>query len=286
MITLPFLNVTVAPESFENEAKFLGSNICLKTITPEQALSMSFDTIVISDQLIHLTNSIKATRKYIWIIEPSSINQSNYQLAYMLRDQVDLIFSHTKEFLQHLTNGVYCPWGYYFVKPEDHKIYDKKLNTTIIASNKQWTPGHRLRHDVIAKYGDLFDNVRRGGSNHDKFQNHGDEYKLNFLKDYRFSVEIENAVIPGYFTEKLIDCMRSGTIPIYRGDPDISDLFDMNGVIVFNELDELSAILKTADEDLYVSKIEAVKTNFKLAHDFLYPWKIITNKYQEVSNNE
>lgn len=285
MISLPFVNVSVPSDQYENEAKGLGSDIYLKTITPQEALAKSFETIILSDRCIHLADQIKASKKYVWIIEPPSINLANYQAAYAIRDKVDLIFSHTKEFLDQIENGVYCPWGSYFVKPEDHKVYDKKLNTTIIASSKRQAPGHLLRHEVISKYGDLFDCVRKGGTDHGKYQNTGDEYKLNFLKDYRFSVEIENANIPGYFTEKLLDCMRTGTIPIYMGDPDISDKFDMDGVITFKNIGELKDILQTANENLYSEKIEAVRNNFITAHEFLYPWRVITNKYYELSQS-
>ena len=49
------------------------------------------------------------------------------------------------------------------------------------------------------------------------------ENKLNVLSTYRFGLVLENAMHPGYVTEKIFDCMAAGAIPIYLGAPDISD---------------------------------------------------------------
>lgn len=46
--------------------------------------------------------------------------------------------------------------------------------------------------------------------------------KLGTLADYRFSICYENAVFPGYITEKLFDCMLAGTVPVYWGAPNIT----------------------------------------------------------------
>lgn len=49
------------------------------------------------------------------------------------------------------------------------------------------------------------------------------ESKLSLLSTYRFGLILENAIYPGYVTEKIFDCMAAGAIPIYLGAPDISD---------------------------------------------------------------
>ena len=226
MIIIPFLDLTVPKDQYYHEAVELGEPIALKTISVQEAMSREFEHIVISDQCLDLSDIIKAKRKFLWVIEPPSINIRNYQVAHNLRTRVELIFSHTKAFLSETSNSVYCPWGSYFIQPNDHQVYPKNCGLTIIASNKTFAYGHRMRHEVISKYKDYFSCIRNGGSNHAAYQNGGAEYKLNFLRNYRFSVEIENAPIAGYFTEKLLDCFRTGTIPIYCGDPNIESIFN------------------------------------------------------------
>jgi hypothetical protein len=52
------------------------------------------------------------------------------------------------------------------------------------------------------------------------------EDKLKFMKDYKFSIAFENSSLPGYTTEKIVDAFLSGTIPIYWGDPTVSNDFN------------------------------------------------------------
>ena len=48
-----------------------------------------------------------------------------------------------------------------------------------------------------------------------------------------FSIVIENSIESDYFTEKLLDCFLTGTIPIYVGTKTTSEYFDTDGIIYF-----------------------------------------------------
>ena len=50
--------------------------------------------------------------------------------------------------------------------------------------------------------------------------------KLATIRNYKFALCFENGSYPGYITEKIIDCLVAGVIPIYRGAPDIQDYID------------------------------------------------------------
>ncbi len=43
--------------------------------------------------------------------------------------------------------------------------------------------------------------------------------KADVLRRYRFALVFENQRQPGYVTEKFLDCLLDGTVPIYWGDP-------------------------------------------------------------------
>ena len=43
--------------------------------------------------------------------------------------------------------------------------------------------------------------------------------KLSFISDYKFNIAFENSSILGYTTEKMIDALACGTVPIYWGNP-------------------------------------------------------------------
>jgi hypothetical protein len=51
------------------------------------------------------------------------------------------------------------------------------------------------------------------------------DHKLAVLRGYRFAICYENAEgFPGYVTEKLLDCFVAGTVAVYRGPPNISEI--------------------------------------------------------------
>ena len=119
---------------------------------------------------------------------------------------------------------------------------------SMIASNKNMCEGHRLRLEWVDRIGDQLDLYGRG------FKEIAD--KEEGLCDYMFSIAIENASYETYFTEKLLDCFATGTIPVYYGAPNIGDYFNKDGIIDLTEEFDVS-------EDLYHSKIDAVKDNLE-----------------------
>lgn len=79
------------------------------------------------------------------------------------------------------------------------------------------------------------------------------ELKLQVLREYKFTIAFENASIAGYTTEKIIDPLQANSIPIYCGNPYISELVNPEAFINANEyigrFDELIAKIKEVDED-------------------------------------
>lgn len=163
-----------------------------------------------------------------------------------------------------------------------HKIYDKpKLSTSIIASQKKESIGHRLRHYVISKFAKKY-NITAYGPEYTNLYTYPQASRDNLVDYYKyitgdlsrayadsmFMIVIENQRQEFFFTEKIIDCFLSGTIPIYCGAYTIGDAFDINGILVFNSLEELETILQSLSVDLYKSKMNALTINFKLAQAF------------------
>ena len=130
----------------------------------------------------------------------------------------------------------------------------------MIYSNKNQMEGHQLRHQIANKY-DNIDLFGRGTPN-------PLDYKEDSLVDYRYSIVVENSKTDNYFTEKLIDCLAVGTIPIYWGCPNLDNYFNLDGIITFNTLDELNNILPTLDDELYNSKIDTIKQNLEKSKEY------------------
>ena len=91
------------------------------------------------------------------------------------------------------------------------------------------------------------------------------ERKADALVTYAFSVAMENIVSPSYFTEKLIDCILTGAIPIYHGSRSVLNYFDGRGIIFFDSLDELKQILSNLSQADYVTLRRYAEKNFEIA---------------------
>jgi len=76
------------------------------------------------------------------------------------------------------------------------------------------------------------------------------EVKRQFLSEYKFTIAFENDIFPGYQTEKLYDAMLAGSIPIYCGDPFVSDVFNPGSFVnAFEYLDQKNkGLIKTLEK--------------------------------------
>lgn len=74
--------------------------------------------------------------------------------------------------------------------------------------------------------------------------------KAESLANYRFAACIENVVFPGYVTEKIIDALVAGAVPLYMGAPDITEFIPQSAFIDmrrFESMAELDDFLESMD---------------------------------------
>lgn len=84
--------------------------------------------------------------------------------------------------------------------------------------------------------------------------------KLDFIKDYKFSIAIENSVVPGYTTEKIIEPMMMNSMPIYYGDPYVSRDLNMDSCVHIKNPESIQEIIDRIivldnNDDLYIDKL-------------------------------
>ncbi|QPN64938.1 hypothetical protein H8F25_06155 [Synechococcus sp. CBW1004] len=89
--------------------------------------------------------------------------------------------------------------------------------------------------------------------------------KQDALIPYAFSIAMENTSSPLYFTEKLIDCILAGAIPIYHGTREVEQYFDARGIIFFDTIDELLAVLSTISLEKYRNMRKYALANYQIA---------------------
>jgi len=86
--------------------------------------------------------------------------------------------------------------------------------------------------------------------------------KIEFFQRYKFTLAIENTIWPGYMTEKLVDPMFAGSIPIYVGDPQAKLSFDPASYVDFTCFPNLKQMIEFVravdnDRDLYLKMLAA-----------------------------
>ena len=135
-------------------------------------------------------------------------------------------------------------------------LYPKNKLISMITSDKLYSEGHRRRVAFAHRMKDKLDLFGRG-FNEINTKDEG-------LRDYMFSVAIENIQWPGYYTEKILDCFLTGTVPIYYGDPLIGEVFNMEGIIL------LGPNTSWPTPELYRKMLPAVQDNFRRAQHRRY----------------
>lgn len=239
------------------------------------------DKCFFTDTDIPNAEYVKCKQKIAIILEPPDINKKIYKSNYFdyikhNHNKFNYIFTPYKDLIElNPAKFLYYHQSFPWIPKKDQKIYCKNKLISIIASHKTLTEGHKLRHEVIKKYNNKFD-VYGGGYGVFK------EHKTDFLKDYCYSVCILNSNIRGYFTEAVGDCFATGTIPIFWGTRSISDVYNPDGIIFFENIEELGEILNKVDLKYYDSKLKAIEENFKIATEYTTHEDYMYEKYPYV----
>jgi glycosyltransferase involved in cell wall biosynthesis len=188
----------------------------------------------------------------------------------------DLILTWDAE-LTKLPNAVFCPLTDLTqfntlpneLKASDLLIHKKSKLVSAVSSTKSMVDGHYKRLEFIKQIAHKVDLYGRGIREVAS--------KAEALNDYMFSIAIENDKSENYFTEKLTDCILTGTVPIYYGATNIQDFFDVEGMIIFDTIEELNAIIDSLTPELYEQKYKALVKNYiatlaqyPTTHDSMY----------------
>ena len=200
------------------------------------------------------------TRRIALLSEPNS------SIAYVekpdLCKRFPLILTHDARLLERGAPYVEFPFGTSFISfvlESPPSLRKSKLVSMIGAPHPQSLGGHALRNQVIDSLiprADV-DCFGKGVKWIDS--------KLDGLADYGFSIAMENHSRNYYFSEKIIDCFLTETVPIYWGCPGITRYFDVRGMLLFDALPQLESILDSLTWEKYAQMLPFVQSNRRRA---------------------
>lgn len=247
-----------------------------------------YDISVFTDHM--LRNVAMSNSKYnvAWLMEPPCINKRHWDLMEKEypREAFDYIITYSKEHIEKWGDkAIWFPGGGSTILKKDWKIYPKSKNILIVASQKYKSEGHRLRHEVINKFGDKMDVAGRG------YKQFPEYAKAEIFKDYRIQVVVPNMIMEDVWSDRLIDCFLTGTVPIFWGGKFLHRYFNMDGILLFDNIKELAYLLSNIKEvgtGFYERKDTqaAIKDNFERAKRYAiiedYLWENLFKKLMQL----
>lgn len=255
--------IKIADRNFSH-AKYSSDYQESKYIDWTRDLNIEGDVVFMTDNSLPMVDNIISKVKVGWLMEPRAIFPRNYEWMKSNFDKFDIVLTYDKELINLSDKAHFSPHCGCWINPIDQMIYDKTKLVSIIASNKRQTVGHRFRHSAIKICKDNnfpLDIFGRGYTPVD--------YKLTALKDYAFSITFENSKSDYYFTEKLMDCFTTGTVPIYWGCPSIGEFFNINGMIIVDNEEDFINEMKNLTLERYESMKPAILENLEIGKKFL-----------------
>lgn len=139
------------------------------------------------------------------------------------------------------------------------KLLDRKFCNFVYSNNICSDPFREKIFNVLSKY----KRVDAGGS---FMNNMGSRVKdkQEFLREYKFTLAIENSTQPGYVTEKIFDPFSVQSLPIYWGSPSVSSNYRLNSFVNlmdFSSIEEaIEEIIRLDNDD--TAYLEKVTTPF------------------------
>ncbi|MEQ8479308.1 MAG: glycosyltransferase family 10 [Hoeflea sp.] len=210
----------------------------------------------LNSRLIYMPRPGVRAKMSVMVVEPEAVHGRNMNWLRLVWWRFFRVLSSNAGLLAALPNATLFYYGTTWVGNWENLKVEKSRMASLIASAKNHYPGHRLRHEAVAHIRERGADVDVLGRGYAPI-----EQKAQGLAPFRYSVVIENVREPGYFTEKLIDAFLCETVPIYWGAHDIAGIFDERGMILVENLADISAAIEQMSEDDYLARLEFVRLN-------------------------
>jgi hypothetical protein len=218
----------------------------------------------------------KESIRVLWVMEPNGVSGFR-QNAITNHNKFDLILTGDKEILASCPNSKLFPYGTTWIKDFDFPEQKEYCITTLIGGKTQCS-GHVLRHAIPEKTKSITSiPIHLYNSMNTEFRLLPEMRKMksslwkNELFYSQYHIVIENVTEDNWFTEKIVDCFQTKTIPIYIGCDNIGDYFDLRGMFHVKSLDEMVEVCNKITPETYQDMLEYVNINYEKSmnyHDF------------------
>lgn len=215
------------------------------------------DYWIVYGDLDHNTR-IKCRKASIFIISEETVNK---KLDTRFLKQFDIVIG-SQESIEHpnyISAQYVCPW-------QIKRSYDdlismpppvKQSDLSAVISDMTWKEGHKKRFAFVNQLKGHFKSKLDWFGRGNVFIND----KWDGLAPYRFSIAIENTVTKNYWSEKIMDCFLTYTMPVYSGCSNIAEFFPEGSYLSadLNDLEKTIEIIENAiASDLYTKNLPMI----------------------------
>ena len=238
------------------------------------------DVVIYTDKFLYKIDP-NAKKNIALLIESPEYHRQYYDYISTNNNKFDLVLTFDRSLLDRGENFRVNLYGTCWLHDSYINLWPKSKLCSMVTSYKSCTSGHKFRHVITNYLVGHYTNVDIYGGKYTKLpymtstpftpehsSRHITNGKINALKEYMFSITIENYKQDYYFTEKLLDCFLTGTVPIYYGCPSIGNFFNCDGIIMIDKLEDLSKILPSLDTKLYDDMQPYIEENYKRAQEY------------------
>jgi len=182
----------------------------------------------------------------------------------------DAILTYEEDILKNCKHSYFMPFGTTWIN--NYTFPEKKFQVSNITGHKEMTYGHLLRKRVHYKQTKIKVPIDFYISKFLGVENFNNNKILGELKDplfdSQFHICIENSRQKNCFTEKLMDCFVTKTIPIYWGCPNIEDFFDTSSIIIVDDFNDIIDCCNNLTPETYQKLLPGVEKNFELSKKY------------------
>jgi len=203
--------------------------------------------------------------KIAWLVESPIFYETFFQYKLIVhwvrarKDMFSFVFTQDKNLVRKYPDVFsYLPVLQSWISKRDRKMYTKNKLCSLASARKVFARQY-LRFEIAER----FKNIDCMGEAFD-----GEWFTPNHkpFKDYMYTIVVPNSDIDGYWDVHLTSPLSCGCVPIWKGS-DISSYFNMDGIITFDDMDELDEIMDFIGEEDYNSRISAIEDNFNIVND-------------------
>lgn len=215
----------------------------------DRKISVSFDTIETDNT---------ADYRVLVQCEPPSRYVMFKDMVYQHHKEFDLILTYDQRILELHNAREFIPVGTWVdtLRIEDIKKIDQ---ISYIMSSKVLSKEHRMRFQILREV------EKKSKLGSFDFIMHRSPPRLpnknSMFINAKFHIACENEVMHNMFTEKIIDCFKTLTVPIYYGCINIDKYFNPLGILQFNSFEEFKDVVANITPDTYMRMLPHVIEN-------------------------